>query len=167
MRILDMFVIICIIAVGMFGLIFISGNATSPLNVKDTFGNTPIPSHVVINNDSMNYTAVDKTHVSINYTNMSDPNATIDLEDYAIINNTYMQSTNTSHPTTYIQYDLVANDSNNSYMASYNSLQNTTAFEVQGAGAGIVILAACVVMIIIFAFIVLSRGKYSKNRYRT
>ena len=155
MRILDMFVIICIIAVGMFGLIFISGNSTSPLNVKDTFGNTSIPSHmestIVINNTIIDGPTPDMT-----------PNLTyITIPADQVLNFTQNKTVDSLHNVT------VSDDPNNSYMVSYNSLQNTTAFEVQGAGAGIVILAACVVMIIIFAFIVLSRGKYSKNRYRT
>lgn len=93
MKVLDMFIIVIIIAVGMFGLIYMSATSTTvpaPSNVTDTFG------HTMANN-----------------------------------------ATNTS----------------------YGLVQNVTAIETQGAGAGIIIVAACVVLVIIFAFIVLSRGK--------
>ena len=40
MKFLDMFIIVIIIAVGMFGFIFMSANSTAPSKVTDTFGNT-------------------------------------------------------------------------------------------------------------------------------
>ena len=98
MKFLDMFIIVIIIAVGMFGFIFMSANSVAPSNVTDTFGNT-----------------------SAN----------------AAVNN------------------------------SYGLVQNITAIETQGSGAGIIIVAACAVLLLIFAMIILTRGKYSKDRYRT
>ena len=101
MKMLDMFIIVIIAAVGMFGLIYMAGTSTTmpaPSNITDTFGHT------------------------------------------------------------------MANNATNS---SYQLAQNVTLIETQGAGVGIIIVAACVVLVIIFAFIVLSRGKYSKGKYRT
>ena len=101
MKVLDMFVIVILIAVAMFGLIYIGGTSTTmpaPSEIKDTFGHT---------------------------------------------------------------------SANNATNASYQLAQNVTAIETQGAGSGIIIVAACVILVIIFAFIVLSRGKYSKSKYRT
>ena len=124
MKILEMFIIVIIAAVGMFGLIYASSVSTNPINTTDTFGKTVIPSHVV----------------QLNKTNATDPNATLIYQNVT-----------------------VADDPNN----SYNLLQNITAIETQGSGAGIIVVAACVILIIIFAVVVLTRGKYSKNRYRT
>jgi ABC-type maltose transport system permease subunit len=98
MKFLDMFIIVIIIAVGMFGLIYMSGNSVAPSNVTDTFGNT-----------------------SAN----------------AAVNN------------------------------SYGLVQNVTAIETQGSSAGIIIVAACAVLLLIFAFIMVASGAYSRNKYRT
>jgi hypothetical protein len=98
MKFLDMFIIVIIIAVGMFGFIFMSVNSTAPSTVTDTFGKT-----------------------SAN----------------AAVNN------------------------------SYGLAQNITATEAQGSSAGLIIIAACAVLILIFAFVVMASGKYSKNKYRT
>ncbi len=136
MKLPEMFVIVTIIAVGMFGLIYMSGNSISPLNVTNTFGETAIPSHISIVN------------ISKNTTNTTDPNANITFENTTI-------------------YTRVANDSNNSYIKSYDLVQNVTAAETQGAGAGIIIVAACVVILLIFAAVVTMRGQYSKGKYRT
>ena len=48
MKFLDMFIVVIIIAVGLFGLIFMSGNSTAPSNVTDTFGKTS--SNAAVNN---------------------------------------------------------------------------------------------------------------------
>ena len=98
MKFLDMFIIVIIIAVGMFGFIFMSANSTAPSKVTDTFGNT-----------------------SAN----------------AAVNN------------------------------SYGLAQNVSAIETQGSSAGIIVVAACAVLLLIFAMVVLMRGQYSKNKYRT
>ena len=98
MKFLDMFIIVIIIAVGMFGFIFMSVNSTAPSTVTDTFGKT-----------------------SAN----------------AAVNN------------------------------SYGLAQNITATEAQGSSAGLIIIAACAVLLLIFAMVVLMRGQYSKNKYRT
>lgn len=98
MRFLEIFVIVIIIAVGMFGFIFMSANSVAPSTVTDTFGNTSAS---------------------------------------AAVNN------------------------------SYELVQNVTAIEAQGSGAGIIIVAACAVLVLIFAMIVLMSGAYSRNKYRT
>jgi hypothetical protein len=98
MKFLDMFIIVIIIAVGMFGLIYMSGNSVAPSKVTDTFGNT-----------------------SAN----------------AAVNN------------------------------SYGLVQNVTAIETQGSSAGIIIVASCAVLLLVFAAVVMMRGQYGKNKYRT
>jgi hypothetical protein len=98
MKFLDMFIIVIIIAVGMFGFIFMSANSVAPSTVKDTFGNTSAS---------------------------------------AAVNN------------------------------SYGLVQNVTATEAQGSSAGIIIVAACAILLLIFAFVVIASGAYSKGKYRT
>jgi len=98
MKFLDMFIIVIIIAVGMFGFIFMSTNSTAPSNVTDTFGKTSA---------------------------------------IAAVNN------------------------------SYGLVQNVTATEAQGSSAGLIIVAACAVLLLIFAFVVMASGSYSKGKYRT
>lgn len=98
MKFLDMFIIVIIIAVGIFGFIFMSSNSVAPSNVTDTFGQTSANS--AVNN-------------------------------------------------------------------SYGLAQNVTAIEAQGSSAGLIIVAACTVLLLIFAAVVLMRGSYSKNKYRT
>ena len=100
MKLLDLFVIVCIVAVGMFGLFFglASSSINNPTNTTDTFG----------------------------------------------------------HATT-----------NNLTNSTYNMTQTMTKAEIEGAGAGIIVIGACAVLVVLFAFVALSRGKYSKGRYRT
>ena len=98
MKFLELFIIVIIIAVGVFGLIFMSGNSIAPSNVTDTFGNTS--SNAAVNN-------------------------------------------------------------------SYELVQNVTAIETQGSSVGIIVVAACAVLLLIFAMVVMMRGQYSKGRYRT
>ena len=98
MKLLEMFIITIIVAIGMFGLIYASSVSTTPSNVTDTFGKT-----------------------SAN----------------AAVNN------------------------------SYGLVQNVSAIETQGSSAGIIVVAACAVLLLIFAMVVLMRGQYSKGKYRT
>ena len=58
---------------------------------------------------------------------------------------------------------LFSNETN----VSYGMVHNVTAIETQGSGAGIIIVAACAVLVLVFAMVVLMRGAYSKNKYRT
>jgi hypothetical protein len=113
MKFIEIFIIVIIIAVGMFGFAFIS-SSTPPSDIKDTFGKSPT-----------------LTTLYVNTTTNSSANITYD---------------------TITSYDLV---------------QNITAIETQGSGAGLIIVAACAVLLIIFAMVVLMRGSYSKNKYRT
>ena len=57
--------------------------------------------------------------------------------------------------------------SNNATNTSYGLVQNVTAVETQGGSMGIIILGACAILVILFAFVVLASGKYSKGKYRT
>lgn len=98
MKFLDMFIIVIIIAVGMFGFIFMSGNSTAPSNVTDTFGKT-------------------SASPAIN--------------------------------------------------TSYGLVENVAATETQGSSAGIIIVASCAVLLLVFAAVVMMRGQYSRNKYRT
>jgi len=115
MKFIEIFIIVIIIAVGMFGFAFIS-SSTPPSDIKDTFGKSPT------------------------------------------LTTLYVNTTNGSNSSANITYDTIT---------SYDLVQNITAIETQGSGAGLIIVAACAVLLIIFAMVVLMRGSYSKNKYRT
>lgn len=119
MKLAEIFIIVIILSVGMFGFAFMSGSSTPPSNVTDTFGKKMVTS----------------THI-LNTTNTTDPNAQLE--------------------------NITVADSN-----SYDFVQNLTAIETQGSGAGIIIVAACAVLVLVFAMVVLMRGKYGGNKYRT
>ena len=116
MKFLEIFVIVIMLAVGMFGFAFMSGSSVSPTRVTDTFGKS--------------------INLTISPVNTTDPN----------------------NSTAKITFENVT---------SYQMVQNMTAIETQGAGAGIIIIAACAVLLLIFAKVVLMRGQYSKNKNRT
>jgi len=85
MKIFEMFIIVVIIAVGMFGLIYIGGNTTtSPLNVTSTFGEKAIQPQILV----------------VNTTNTTNPGAPITFANISAENNT-----NTS----YSNVQLIAN----------------------------------------------------------
>ena len=116
MKFLEIFVIVIMLAVGMFGFAFMSGSSTSPTQITDTFGNS--------------------VNLTVSPVNTTDPN-------------------NSSAEITFEN------------VTSYQMIQNMTAVETQSMGAGIIIVAACGILVLVFAMIVLMRGKYSKDRYRT
>lgn len=120
MRLAEIFIIVIILSVGMFGFAFMSGSSTA-LNVTDTFGTPSIPSHIV----------------EVNTTDPNNSTAPITFENVTMANN------------------------------SYQLVQNITAVETQGSGAGIIVVAACAVLVLVFAMVVLMRGKYGGNKYRT
>jgi hypothetical protein len=72
MKFLEIFVIVIMLAVGMFGFAFMSGNSTT-LNVTDTFGKTSIPSRIV----------------EVNTTDPNNSTAPITFENVIMANNSY------------------------------------------------------------------------------
>ena len=57
--------------------------------------------------------------------------------------------------------------SSNVTNASYDAVHGVTTAESQGGSAFLILCAACAVLILIMATIVLTRGQYSKGKYRT